>query len=316
MKKKVIIIVIICVAILIAIISNQSNLFEQNPEKNVTQSKGNLHWTVIKEINLDEQEVQDAVGVIPKWEDLTIAQQFYNVKYNCSTYNTRNTEISANMIGANIGTSVVTGYDQRTQIQYEKNASLFTVNNFSKECVIAVQFEGRSEYFVYINAYYRPETLSDFVEALNLKETISFGTVYYDDFIDGKYMEFEFPNVTDRIIWQKLFDDLTVKNVHSDTEHHSTLMGIGVEIPVLGYKNISVWVTEDGYLCTNILETGKTFYIGENKVQEFMNYIFDNYVAEATVYNDTEKDDSNKEVRNEVIEMIVNENINNDDKIN
>ena len=49
-------------------------------------------------------------------------------------------------------------------------------------------------------------------------------------------------------------------------------MSISVDIPILG-RNSSIWLTEDGYLCTNILGTGKAFYIGEEKVAEFIYYV-------------------------------------------
>lgn len=301
MKKKLVIIATICIVVIITIILIQKNLFN----KETRQKIGNIYCSVIKEENPSIEDAIPAIAITPRWDELTIAQQFGTAKYNDNIYDSKNTEISSDMIGDNLGTAVLTGLDVYKEAQNGKNATLYAVKDFPQECVIAVQFEGRSDYFVYINAYYRPNTLGEFIEDLNLKETVSFGSVYYDDFIDGKYTYFEFPNVTDDIIWQMLFDDVSVKNVHSDTEYHDTLMSIGVDIPLLGYKNISVSITEDGYLTTNILDTGKTFYIGEDKVQEFMNYIFDNYEAEATVYNSTD-DDSNEEVEDEVIMKVEN----------
>ena len=50
-------------------------------------------------------------------------------------------------------------------------------------------------------------------------------------------------------------------------------MGISTNVDILGFNNISLSVTEDGYLTTNILATGKAFYIGEEKVQTFINFV-------------------------------------------
>ena len=46
-----------------------------------------------------------------------------------------------------------------------------------------------------------------------------------------------------------------------------------VDVPLLGYKNISLGVTEDGYIVTNILDTGKAFYIGKDKTEAFIKYV-------------------------------------------
>ena len=39
------------------------------------------------------------------------------------------------------------------------------------------------------------------------------------------------------------------------------------------YENISFSVQEGGYIKTNILDTGKLFYIGEDKTQSFVDYV-------------------------------------------
>ena len=39
-------------------------------------------------------------------------------------------------------------------------------------------------------------------------------------------------------------------------------------------------------MTTNILETGKRFYLGEEKVQKFVKYIIENYDGYKTVYVD------------------------------
>ena len=43
------------------------------------------------------------------------------------------------------------------------------------------------------------------------------------------------------------------------------------------------------------MDTGKTFYIGKDKVQEFVNYILDNYEGYKIVYVDAEGNRSDEE---------------------
>ena len=62
------------------------------------------------------------------------------------------------------------------------------------------------------------------------------------------------------------------------------VMSVGVDIPLLGYHNITLGVTEDGYLFTNILDTAKVFDIGKEKAQQFVNYVIDNCTGYELVY--------------------------------
>lgn len=160
-----------------------------------------------------------------------------------------------------------------------------------KECSIAIKYESTNDFYVCINTYYKPKTLGNFMEDLNLKDIVCFGTIYYNYFdTDEKgnknYEKIEFLDVDNNVIWEMLFDDTSIENVHKDSVHHNSLMEISVSIPLFGYENVSVAVSEDGYLTTNIFETGKTFYIGEEKVEKFKSYIIGTYDGYKTVYID------------------------------
>ena len=149
---------------------------------------------------------------------------------------------------------------------------------------------------------------------LSLEEIISFGTMYYNYWDEDlqENINVEFYGVDNKIIWQKLFNNKNLENIYSDndtakytSERFSQSIDISVDIPLLGYKNISVSLTDKGYLLTNILDTGKGFYIGEDKVQEFLNYIKENYDGYKIVYvdeNGREITDKNLEIENNIVE--------------
>ena len=102
------------------------------------------------------------------------------------------------MLGENLGIATLSGYDEYSKNTYTKNGTLYTIKNISKECAIAIQLDGTNEYYSYVNSYYRPETLGEFIEDLNLKEIISFGSIWYDDVYTDEegnthYDNIEFP---------------------------------------------------------------------------------------------------------------------------
>ena len=63
-------------------------------------------------------------------------------------------------------------------------------------------------------------------------------------------------------------------------------MNISINFELLGYKNISIGITEDGYITTNILDTGKAFFIGPEKATEFMDYVLETCDGYKIVYKD------------------------------
>ena len=281
----------ICIVFIAVIGLYKSGIFTSKPDIIISKKDD---W-IIKEVQVDKKDTPTDTAVIPKWNEMSISQQFNEVEYNNSKYSSRITKISNNNILKNIGNATLTGYDTYTETTYNKKAELYSIKDIEEKCAIAIKFEGDTDYYVYVNSYYRPTTLGEFTKDLNLEEIISFGTIYYNYWDEDlqEYINVEFYGVDNKIIWQKLFNNKNLENIYSDndtekytSERFSQSIGISVDIPLLGYKNISVSLTDKGYLLTNILDTGKGFYIGEDKVQEFLDYIKDNYNGYKIVYVD------------------------------
>lgn len=287
----------ICV-IIIAIIG-----FKNIPKHNIQNEK--THQWFTKEIYLDESEVTEDIAVVPHWEELETNQQYNEVEYNNNTYSSRNAKIESKKIEKELGTTALTGYDSYSQNKRKKDGKIYSIKDLPEECAIAIQFENDEDFYVYVNSYYKPKTLGELVEDLNLKDTISFGTVYYDYFetnAEGKqeYHNIQFYNVNNNDIWEMLFNDLTLKNTYDDRDLNKygvAVISVSVDIELLGYKNTYISLTDKGYLETNILDTGKAFYIGEEKVQEFIDYVIDNYDGYKIVYKHKtdEQENNNKD---------------------
>lgn len=267
-------------------------------------------WQLIEYINIDPtykkilkfpvaNKVGDASGEIEEytydiayihpWDELSITNQYSELDFGGVRYSSRNKEISADMLQDKIGDYTAHGFDEINQISYTKNAEVYSVKNISSDCVVAVKPDGVEEYYIYTNAHYKPKTLGDFIDDLNLREIISFGNASYNysKIIDDTYIneKVQFINVGDKVIWEKLLNDTKLKNIHSDEEFYGpSIISIRVDIELLGYENIGLWITEDGYMQTNILDTGKTFFIGKEKVAEITNYLLDNCDGERYVY--------------------------------
>ena len=300
----------VCVIVIAVIGIYKSDMFTSKPD--ITISKKD-NW-IIKEVKVDENSIDESVATVPKWDEMSISQQFYEVVYNSNSYSSRITKISSDNILEKVGDATLTGYDTYSETTYSKKAELYSIKDIADKCAIAIKFEGDNDYYVYVNSYYRPTTLEKFMRDLNLEEITSFGTIYYNYWNEDSQenINVEFYGVDNKIIWQKLFNNKNLENIYSDndigkytSERFSKSISISVDIPLLGYKNISVSLTDKGYLLTNILDTGKGFYIGEDKVQEFLNYIKENYDGYKIVYvneNGKEITDENVEIEENIVE--------------
>ena len=243
-----------------------------------------MRWTVKEIIDLNNSEIVGGPSVIPLWENLSTCEKFASVFYKDNEYSNNGTyKLSHNVIGDFLSSVTMVGYDFYTNTYHNINATIYTIKNFSEKCLVAVKFEETTDFYVYINTSYRPDTLEEFIKDLDLKESLTFESIYYDDIINKKYMNFEFIDVPDDIIWNMLFDNTNLKNIYNDEISHNEKMIIKIRIPSINYER-QLRITEEGYIETNLLETGKGFYIGIDKVENFSNYIFSNYEALATIY--------------------------------
>lgn len=231
------------------------------------------------------------IAVIPRWEEMPVSQQFGEVEFGGSRYSSRVTGISAEYVASELGKAALRGEDVYTAAIHETTAAVFEISGVSTGCAIALRFEGQETdpaYYVYVNSWYRPETLGQLIEDLSLRGNLSFGTVWYTYRKPaGNYATVEFTGLEQETIWEYLLSDTAVPAVVDyDSRQFRTVMSVSVNIPLLGYENISMAVTEDGYLTTNILDTGKAFFLGKEKTKRFVDYVLEHGEGRELVYTD------------------------------
>jgi hypothetical protein len=222
------------------------------------------------------------IAITPPWDEMLINRQFSTITFNGHEYWTSYYPIiiDAALIGEQIDSTTLNGYDIYEEKQYTINCEVYSVKTISDEWAVAVKYDGHDGYypFRYINYNYMPATLGDLIDDLNLRENLVFGPIY-----DNSSMVYTLPDPS--VIWDLLLADTSLKLDTSIIDEGGVvlsgveLMGVSIDVEVLGHKNISLSVTADGYLQTNILDTGKAFFIGMDKVQAFIDYVKTNGTA-------------------------------------
>ena len=110
------------------------------------------------------------------------------------------------------------------------------------------------------------------IDALNLEQFMSFGIVYAGE---NDMVMYDVPSED---VWELMIFDRSLVNVYDQEEaskdgYGSRLIRASVYARALGYWNISLSLTDRGYMTTNIGSTGKAFYIGKDKVAEIISVI-------------------------------------------
>ena len=239
-----------------------------------------------KEVVRVSSTTPSEIAKVPEWNEMNDSQRYSELTLSGIRYSTRNTEIPAEKRGEERGSVVGHGYDIYTETDHSATATLYAISGISTECAAAVRFEGNDACYAYVNSWYVPENLGAFLDDLNLRENVSFGSAYYNlEQSDGSTTTIEFTDLPQERVFEMLLSDESLVPLEDpDRLTLNGVMSVGVDIPLLGYHNITLGVTEDGYLFTNILDTAKVFDIGKEKAQQFVNYVIDNCTGYELVY--------------------------------
>lgn len=220
-------------------------------------------------------EGETEIAFVSQWADRTTGEKYTSLMLNGAEYSTMNTVISEDYIGSFVTASTVTGYDIYSDKTYSVTSETYSIKNISADCAVAVKIGDENAYYVYVNVWYEPDTLGDFITDLDLKNTVVFRKAYIDRYeytkLTTEHTQRVYADFDDSVIWDMLADVSEAEN----TEYNQPYDRISVEtdLPVLGYKNISFAVTPDGYIITNILNTQKCFFIGTQKYEAFAEYL-------------------------------------------
>lgn len=199
---------------------------------------------------------------------------FENIKYSSkSIIQINNTEV----IEEFIGTCKVYGKDEFTNECFEENVEVFSLRGISKEALIAVKID--DEFYVYANANInKPQTLGGFLEKYSLQEYLSFEKFS----ICNGYKENGHYKLSDDFqIWKILTECESAKVENIDDffdEEDKNYLSFTVTSDALGVYKRGVYISEDGYFATNILDFASTYYIGEKAALTIIKYAKENSV--------------------------------------
>ena len=224
---------------------------------------------------------EPSTAEIPRWEDMKIYEKYSSFPFNGREYGARSGVVPEERLGEKLGDVTACGWDEYADLNGEDalrtlEAEVFAITEISPEYAVAVRFAGTESCYAAVNSSMRPHTLGEFMNALNLQSELQFGYIWYEyKRPNGEIAFIRFENAEREKILEMLLSAPEAENVFSEQDFYTEkkLLDISVDVPLFGYKNISIALFEGGWVQTNILETGKRFCIGEENTQAFIEYV-------------------------------------------
>ena len=220
------------------------------------------------------------------WAERMNPDRYNMTEYGDHKYTTRRILVHAENVGELLGEGLVSGYDTYKEEQHKLTVPVYAIRGIDPNVGVCVTFPdepGRA--YAYTDFSYVPKDLKDFVDTLSLRETMTTGLVYMGEYTREGQIVYE--DVPTSLIWEILLDDTSVVNGGSDQYTTADrVLSIATSVDLIGCHNLSISLTADGLLCTNVPDwTGKAFRIGAEKVQRFRQEVEKNYQGYCYIYD-------------------------------
>lgn len=160
-------------------------------------------------------------------------------------------------------------YNGKTVTGTKLSAEFYELIGVSSDAVVAVRLGESESCSVYLNTAYEPKTLGEMFDDMGLNEEMSFGAQNIRVPSEKAYYDVS----ADRIM-SVLNDCRDAVNTHESISTISRDMIIFPEISYMRYST-SFYISEQGYITTNIIDHGASFYIGEDKAQRCIEYLLE-----------------------------------------
>ncbi|MBO5110369.1 MAG: hypothetical protein J6D21_06590 [Clostridia bacterium] len=204
-----------------------------------------------------------------RWEDKTVFEQYTVATYNGKEYISRARAVDASLLGESLGTCMAAGRDDYTDQTYRAPFEARAIRGVSTDHLIALGLNGT--YYVFMRREAEiPTTLGAFFQRYSPDQSVSLSRFSLHE--DGRVEDY-FQMESDAPLWQILADCSDAPLVYGSwSEHRARYVSFTVTSEALGVYKKVLYVSEDGYLQTNMMEVAYLYYIGEEAAAAILDY--------------------------------------------
>ena len=223
-------------------------------------------------------------NIVWPWKYLTDGEKYHTISLDNVTYSIRNCRtIGDEFLGETIGDAEAFGTDDITGKKYTATFEVRRIKGIAQEYMVAA---GNDQgFYVYmVSDFKNPATVGELLENYNLRQNMRLDH-FSENTGDDENSDYSIED--DSYIWDVLTGCSDAKLCQDDVfnKDGTGYIAFCVSSEALGVYKKVIYISESGYLETNILDYGYTYYIGEKTAREIIDYARKNgSKAEKVVY--------------------------------
>lgn len=216
------------------------------------------------------------------WDELSTFEKYTRVEIDGIKYFSMNRTIESSLLGNYLGEYGASGFEYGRDFELKEEHTeiykIYEIKDISKDVCVAVEIENK--YYVYrinLSGTPKPKTFGEFLETYNLRKTLPLNRFSYTKY--NKNQKYTLND--DSYIWEILYNckDAEIQNENSIgwnlTGDYVTFTATSKQ---LGVYNHVFYVTEDGFVKTNLMEYAYHYYIGEENAKKIIDYALKNAI--------------------------------------
>lgn len=216
------------------------------------------------------------LGVVFPWKYMTTAEKYVYLDVSGEKFIARQREISESYIGSKIGTFKATGFDNTVDEGiYTETFEVYDIKGISSDELVAAKIEGK--YYVFISDEYNPPaTFGQVMENYNISEYIELNRFSFkgDDVKENYHLIND-----DEYVWNVLKGCADAPYYADEMAWHESkgnYISFTVTSEALGVYKRALYVTENGYVWTNVFDGAFIYDIGTEAAASIINYAKEN----------------------------------------
>ncbi len=215
------------------------------------------------------------MAVAWRWEYLTVDEKYTSIEIDGTNFSRLGRKIDADLIGKIRGTYEAVGYNEPYDTPeggYRESFDVYEIQGVYPQFVLAVKMEG--DYYAFISEAARSELShmrwGEVLERYGLADAIELG--YYAKHAKGKETDYFYLR-DDAYIWEVLNACKDAPSVgEKEWKKDGDYFSFRVTSDVFGVYKRALYVTEDGYLWTNIFDVACVYNIGKDASEKIIEY--------------------------------------------
>ena len=225
-----------------------------------------------KELILQEGE---AGYYVYPWEYRTDPERFLELHFNGNLYGSRGSEIREALLGEVLGVGTGSGFDDYTETTYTESFTVYKIGGISQDRMVAVGMDGK--YYVYLNGTENaPTTFGELMDLYDLENTLRFERFSVCENGDEKRY-FRLKDGADIMaLLSEYKDAYAVEMDPAFSMANKNYISFTATSEALGVYKRVFYVSDDGYISTNVFEYGYLYYIGEEAAARVISHAKNN----------------------------------------